>query len=77
VESSCTCSATTRLGLTLKPSKTMEPDTSPRAIMRAAQHLQTLLSVSDYESDSDFSLYSFTDELELLIEDSKDKAGII
>jgi len=55
----------------------MEPDTSPRAIMRAAQHLQTLLSVSDYESDSDFSLYSFTDELELLIEDSKDKAGII
>jgi len=54
----------------------MEPDTSPRAIMRAAQLLQTLLSVSDYESISDFSLYSFTDELELLIEDSREQAGI-
>ncbi len=49
----------------------MIPDTSPRAIMRAAQHLQTLLSVSDYESISDFNLYAFTDELDLLIQDAE------
>jgi len=49
----------------------MTPESTPSAIMRAAQHLQTLLSVSDYESASDFNLYSFTDELELLIEDSE------
>ena len=52
----------------------MTPDTSPRAIMRAAQHLQTLLSVSDYQSVSDFNPYSFTDELELLIADSEEQA---
>ena len=54
----------------------MIPDTSPRAIMRAAEHLQTLLSVSEYESTSDFNLYAFTDELELLIEDSQEQAGV-
>lgn len=53
----------------------MKPDTSPRAIMRAAQHLQTLLSVSDYQSCSDFSLSLFDDELGLLIEDSEIQAS--
>jgi len=43
--------------------------------MRAAQHLQTLLSVSDYQSCSDFSLSLFDDELELLIEDSEIQAS--
>jgi len=52
----------------------MTPEATPSAIMRAAQHLKTLLSVSDYESVSDFNVYSFTDELELLIEDSEQQS---
>jgi len=51
----------------------MEPDTSPRAIMRAAQHLQPLLYVSDYESMSDFNLGLFVEELDFLIDDSLDQ----